>query len=177
MTLLPLGCCTCSTSIPVPNGSPRRLQNLEKIPYVSPELAQQVQLAAQQSVASLRGDVAETLLRDLVAQVRDCERAEQNMRQLLKQAFADLPPSGHLQVETIIGIGTATAAVLVAKIVDIDRFATAADLVGYFGVFPDEESSGVDKHGNPLPLGTLRPSGPKATISSATTCGTRHARL
>jgi transposase len=133
-----------------------RLQSLEKIPYLSPELAQQVQLAAQQSVASLRGDVAETLLRDLVAQVRDCQRAEQQMRQLLKQAFADLPPSAHLQVETIIGIGTATAAVLVAKIVDIDRFATAADLVGYFGVFPDEDSSGVDKHGNPLPLGTLR---------------------
>jgi len=133
-----------------------RLPSLEKIPYLSAELAQQVQLVAQQSVASLHGDVAEALIRDLVAQVRHCQQAEQQMRQLLKQAFADLPPSGHLHIETITGIGTATAAVLVAKIVDIDRFATPDHLVGYFGVFPEENSSGVDKHGNPLPLGTLR---------------------
>jgi transposase len=133
-----------------------RLPSLEKIPYLSAELAQQVQLVAQQSVASLHGDVAEALIRDLVAQVRHCQQAEQQMRQLLKQAFADLPPSGHLQIETITGIGTATSAVLVAKIVDIDRFATPDHLVGYFGVFPEENSSGVDKHGNPLPLGTLR---------------------
>ena len=49
----------------------------------------------------------------------------------------------------------ATAAVLVAKIVDIDRFATPDQFVGYFGVFPEENSSGVDKHGKPLPPGTL----------------------
>ena len=71
-------------------------------------------------------------------------------------AFADLPCSGHLQVITVPGIGEATAAVLVAKIVDIDRFETPEQLVGYFGVFPEENSSGVDKHGNPLPPGTLR---------------------
>ena len=71
-------------------------------------------------------------------------------------AFADLPSSGHVQVITIPGIGEATAAVLVAKIVDIDRFETPEHLVGYFGIFPEENSSGVDKHGNPLPPGTLR---------------------
>jgi hypothetical protein len=53
------------------------------------------------------------------------------------------------------GIGSATAAVLVAKMVDIERFPTPESLVGYFGVFPEENSSGVDKHGNPLPSGTL----------------------
>src|SRR5262249_6961936 len=36
------------------------------------------------------------------------------------------------------------------------RFATPAQFVGYFGVFPEEDSSGVDKHGKPLPAGTLR---------------------
>jgi hypothetical protein len=45
--------------------------------------------------------------------------------------------------------------VLVAKIVDIDRFETPDHLVGYFGIFPEENSSGVDKQGNPLPPGTL----------------------
>jgi hypothetical protein len=44
---------------------------------------------------------------------------------------------------------------LVAKIVDINRFATADQLVNYFGIFPEENSSGVDKHGKPLPPGTL----------------------
>src|SRR5207248_3805706 len=33
---------------------------------------------------------------------------------------------------------------------------TPERFVGYFGVFPEEDSSGVDKHGNPLPPGTLR---------------------
>jgi transposase len=131
-----------------------RLHTLQKTPYLSPELAEQVQLVAQQSVASLRGAVAEALVRDLVAQVRHCRQTEQHMRQLLDEAFANLPPSPH--VLTIPGIGTATAAALVAKIGDIERFATPEQLVGYFGVFPEEDSSGVDKHGQPLPPGTLR---------------------
>jgi transposase len=133
-----------------------RLATLQKIPYLSQELAQQVQLAAQQSIACLRGDIAEALIRDLVAQVRHCRQAEHKMRQLLSDAFADLPASPHVQVVTVPGIGEATAAVLVAKIVDIERFATPERFVGYFGVFPEEDSSGVDKHGNPLPPGTLR---------------------
>jgi hypothetical protein len=29
-------------------------------------------------------------------------------------------------------------------------------VVGYFGIFPEEDSSGVDKYGNPLPSGTRR---------------------
>ena len=78
------------------------------------------------------------------------------MRQLLTSTFADLPSSPHVQAVTVPGIGAATAAALVAKVVDIDRFATPEQFVGYFGVFPEENSSGVDKHGNPLPPGTLR---------------------
>jgi transposase len=133
-----------------------RPASLEKIPYLPQDKVQVLHQAAQQSVACLRGSVAETLVQDMVTQVRHCKRAEQKMRQLLTTAFADLPSSGHVQLITIPGIGEASAAVLVAKIVDIDRFETADNLVGYFGVFPEENSSGVDKHGNPLPPGTLR---------------------
>jgi transposase len=133
-----------------------RLASIQKIRYLPDDKAQPLHQAAQQSVASLRGALAETLVRELVAQVRHCEQAEQKMRQLLIAALDDLPASPHLQVITIPGIGAATAAVLIAKIVDIERFETPEQLVGYFGVFPDEHTSGVDKQGNPLPPGTLR---------------------
>ena len=122
-----------------------QIASLEKIPYLSVEQAHAVHQAAEQSVASLRGDLAEALVRDLVNQLRLCQKAEQHLHQLLLEAFADLPASPHVQVLTITGIGEATAAALVAKIVDINRFATPNHLVSYFGVFPEESSSGVDK--------------------------------
>src|SRR6185295_12604240 len=53
-----------------------RLTTLQKIPYLAPELAEQLHLVAQQSVACLTGDVAEALMRDLVAQVRHTQQAE-----------------------------------------------------------------------------------------------------
>jgi len=132
------------------------LASLEKIPHLATATAQALHQAAEQSVASLRGAVAESLVGDLVAQVRHCQNAEKRMRKLLTKAFAELPASPHVQVVTVPGIGAATAAVLVAKMVDIDRFATPDQVVGYFGVFPEEDRSGVDKHGHPLPPGTLR---------------------
>ncbi len=133
-----------------------RLSSLEKIPHLPHDMAPALHQAAQHSVASLRGAVAETLVRDLVTQVCHCQKAEKTMRQLLTTTFADLPDSPHVQVVTVPGIGMATAAALVAQVVDIDRFATPEKFVGYFGIFPEENSSGVDKHGNPVPPGTLR---------------------
>jgi transposase len=133
-----------------------RLATLQQIPYLSAEVATQLHLAAQQSVACLSGAVAEALVRDLVAQVRQTQRAEEHLRRLLSDAYAALPASPHLQVVTIPGIGVATAAALIAQVVDIDRFPTPAAFVGYFGVFPEENSSEVDKFGKPLPPGTPR---------------------
>jgi transposase len=132
-----------------------RCASLEKIAYLPQDQVQPLQQAAQQSVGSLSGAVAETLVRELVSQVRHSAKAENQLRKLLSAAFADLPAAGHGQLITIPGIGEATAAILVAKIIDIDRFPTAAQLVSYFGIFPEENSSGVDKQGNPLPPGTL----------------------
>jgi transposase len=132
-----------------------RLSTLQKIPYLAPEVAEQLHLLAQQSVACLSGDVAETLMRDLVAQVRHTQQAESHIRRVLSDAYATLPPSPHLQVVTIPGIGVATAAVLIAQAIEINRFATPDRFVGYFGVFPEENTSGVDKFGTPLPPGTM----------------------
>ncbi|HZU37421.1 MAG TPA: IS110 family transposase, partial [Gemmataceae bacterium] len=132
-----------------------RLATLQKIPYLQPELAAQLHLLAQQSVACLSGPVAEALVRDLVEQVRQTQAAEERLRQLLADAFTALPASPHQHLVTIPGIGTATAAAIVAVAVDIERFPSPAHFVGYFGVFPEENSSGVDKQGKPLPPGTL----------------------
>jgi transposase len=132
-----------------------RLSTLQNIPYLAPEVAEQLHLLAQQSVACLSGDVAEMLVRDLLAQVRHTQGAENQMRRLLSDAYAALPASPHVQVVTIPGIGVATAAVLIAQAIDIHRFATPDRFVGYFGVFPEENTSGVDKFGQPLPPGSM----------------------
>jgi len=133
-----------------------RLSTLQNIPYLTPELAAQIHLVAQQSVACLSGDIAEQLMRDLVAQVRHTQQAESQMRALLSAAYEALPPSPHWHVITVPGIGVATAAALVAQAVDINRFSTPKRFVGFFGVFPEEDTSGVDKYGQPLPPGTQR---------------------
>src|SRR5207253_2914897 len=46
--------------------------------------------------------------------------------------------------------------VLVATIGTSDRFTTPEQLVGYLGIFPEEDRSGVDKDGQPVPAGTRR---------------------
>lgn len=133
-----------------------RLESLEKLPYVTAARARRVQQAARMSVASLKGEIAAALVEELVTQIRQHQKAARRLKVLLVQAYEALPPSPHVQLETIKGIGKQTAAALVAKIVDIERFESPAKLVGYFGFFPEERSSGVDKEGRPLPPGTLR---------------------
>ena len=132
------------------------LSSLEKIPYLDSAKARVLQQAAGSSVASLRGDMAEALVRTLVEQVVRSRAAERELLELVTAAWDELPDSPHVQVLTITGIGPATAAILVAKIVDIERFATPNHLVNYFGIFPEEDSSGVDKEGRPLPTGVMR---------------------
>ena len=132
-----------------------RLTSLQKIPYLPKTKAEPLRQAAGQSVGSLRGAVAETLVRELVEEVRRSQAAESKFRQLLIKTYQALPAGNHSYLESIGGIGAATAAVLVAKIIDINRFDTSENLVGYFGIFPEEHSSGVDKKGRPLPPGTM----------------------
>jgi transposase len=131
-----------------------RLSSLEKIPYLTTAKAHQVHQAAAHSVGSLRGAVAEELVSNLVAEVRHSQATQSKLRQLLKKTYAALPAGQHTQLTSIPCIGAQTAAILVAKIIDIDRFASPEALVGYFGIFPEEHSSGVDKQGRPLSPGT-----------------------
>jgi transposase len=133
-----------------------RLSSLEKIPHLDGDKARAVQRAAEDSVGSLKGPMAESLVRDLVDQVVRSRATQRDLLRLVTRAWNGLPGSPHVQVLTIPGIGQATAAILVAKIVDIERFATPEGLVNYFGAFPEEDSSGTDKAGRPRPTPVLR---------------------
>ena len=123
-----------------------RASALERIPYLPhqhiPILLQQ----AGASVASLAGPAAEELVRDLVRQVKEARIRHKSLEKLLVNAYRQLP-ANHL--DTIIGFGEVTAAILTAKIVDPHRFALPGKLVGHFGVYPVEASSGIDRDGNP----------------------------
>jgi transposase len=130
-----------------------RLDSLQGIPRLSAEKAQQLQTAARNSVGILRGETCEALVRQLVRELRASLDDELRWKKLLTQAFDALPSGPHRRIATITGIGKVTAAAIVATAVSIDRFQTPEKFVGFYGVFPQAASSGVDKFGCPNPPG------------------------
>ena len=126
-----------------------RRTSLTNIPHLTDDKAEKIQKAAAGTVASLTGDTAADLVRQLVAQLRHSQATETQLKALMAQAYQDLPTRN--QLDTIPGIGTATAAVLTAKMVSIERFATPNHVIGYFGIFTEEDTSGLDKEGRPKP--------------------------
>lgn len=122
-----------------------RLASLTAIPFVTEDKAQKIQAVAATTVASFTGASAATLVQELVGQLRDSLAAEAKLNDLMTTAYQQLPQSNHL--DSIPGIGTATAAMLTAKMVAIERFATPVHVVAYFGIFPEENASGIDKEG------------------------------
>jgi transposase len=133
-----------------------RQASLTAIPYLTGKKAAALQAAARQSVGSLRGPIAETLVCQAVGEIRLSQQIEKRLGQLLVEAYDVLPEGPHRLLTTIPGIGPGTAAVLVAKVVSIDRFATAEQLVSFFGAFPEENTSGYDRRHRPVPPGTMQ---------------------
>jgi transposase len=121
---------------------PSALKTITYLPHEHiPVLLEQ----ARASVASLTGPAAEVMVRDLADQVRDAQVRHQALKKLLVDAYRQLPLN-HL--DTIVGIGPVTAAILTAKIVDPHRFVRPAQLTGHFGIFPVQAASGIDRDGN-----------------------------
>lgn len=133
-----------------------RSSSLEQIPHITLDRARELQAAANVTTGSFQGVVAERIIKQSVRAVRSSQARESELEHWIQEAFQSLPEGGHRQLLTIPGIGPRTAAALVAKIVSIDRFETPEKLVSYFGVFPEQNSSGVDKSGTPLSSGKQR---------------------
>ena len=125
-----------------------RLETLTTIRYLSVEKAQRVQTLAKASIGSFQGPAAEAVIQQLVGALRTSKADEDHLARLLVQAYRTVPDN---LLSSIAGIGELTAAILTAKIGRIERFATPAKLVSYFGVFPEERSSGFDRQGQPRP--------------------------
>jgi transposase len=126
-----------------------RRTSLTDIPHLSDDKAAQVQAAAAVTVGSLTGDTAAALVQQMVTQLRHSLTTEAQLKALMTEAYQQLPQTNHL--DSIPGIGKATAAVLTAKMVDCDRFPTPSRVVGYFGIFAEENASGMDKDGSLKP--------------------------
>jgi transposase len=131
------------------------LSSLLSIPHMMEDKAQTIQATARQTVASLEGAVVEGLIRQSVRSILQSQKTSGELKRLMAEAYDDLPSGSHQRIETIPGIGKQTAAALVAKMVSIDHFDTPDSVVGYFGIFPEENTSGVDKRGRPVPPGTM----------------------
>jgi transposase len=123
--------------------------SIDSIPRLSKQKANKIVVAANASVASLTGNVAEQLVKTLVRQIRESQQVRRQYDELIVEAYDNLPFDN--QLDSIIGIGKVTAAVLTAKIISIDRFETPEQLVGYFGICPRENTSGIDPQGNLRP--------------------------
>lgn len=121
-----------------------QLASLTAIPHLSADKAERLQAAARTTVGSFTGPEAAQLVRQWTRQLRQSLALEDEIKAAMVDAGKALPANPIL---TIPGIGDGTAAVLNAKIVSIDRFATPSQLVSYFGIFPEEFASGMDKSG------------------------------
>jgi len=124
-----------------------RRSALERIPYLPDQHIPHLLESARISVASLSGPVAEELVRAQVRQVREAHVRQKSLEKMLAKAYRQLPEPN--QLDTIIGFGEVTAAILTAKIVDPQRFVEPGKLVSYVGIFPVEAASGIDREGKP----------------------------
>jgi hypothetical protein len=97
-----------------------RTSSLKSIPFLPHKHIPSLVDNARASVASLAGPLAERLVRDQVHQLKDALVRQQSLEKMLVDAYRQLPEPNHL--DTIIGIGAVTAAILTAKMVDSERF-------------------------------------------------------
>ena len=127
--------------------------SLSKISYLRDGRASEIHAAAKQSTASIYGPSAELIVSQLANEIIASQAYESKLEAMLTDVFDALPGGNHKKILSIPGVGKLTAASIVATVVSLDKFASPDSLVNFFGIFPECESSGTDKHGKPIPPG------------------------
>jgi len=123
--------------------------------------AQEIVERAKQSIYSGKASSARgQVLVSLIKQITDLKAAIVRLDEAIAESLDTSTGQGPSEIDLITsipGVGPKTAAVLIAEIGDISRFASANHLVGYFGFFPQIRESGGKILGTPK----ISPRGPK----------------
>lgn len=122
--------------------SKARPETIAKIRGITMEKANSLVALAKRSIASRRSDADEFLVRALAKDMLYKEEQLDDLKEYLTRECKG--PEVDL-LETIVGVGAYSAAVIMVEIEDIGRFAKPEKLVSYFGVNPAEKESGDKK--------------------------------
>ena len=144
-----------------------RLDSIKAIPHLRVKTACGLHEAAKETIASLKGPVAEMMVGTLVDQVRYARKLKGQYEQLLVDTYRSLPTTNLL--DSIPGIGEVTAAVLTAKIISIERFDRPEQLVAILASFPRRNRRASARMACRIP-DARHACRRRATTWSATTC-------
>ena len=117
-----------------------RVKTVAKIPYVSPERATALIDSAKQSVASQTDEFSARLVSATVAQILHLNKTIDLQKKQMAEQCVDIEEIKLL--ETVSGIGNASAVGLYLEIGDISRFQSAKKLSSFWGVHPVYKKSG-----------------------------------
>lgn len=119
-----------------------RAETVAKINGITLEKAKSLIALSKRTVASRQTDADHFLIKELA---RDMLYKEQQLDDL-KEYLTDKCKGAEVDLlQTIVGVGAYSAAVIMVEIEDIARFSTADKLASYFGLHPTERESGDKK--------------------------------
>lgn len=130
--------------------------SIKEMTHLKEALAKKLYEASKASTAHATDEVHEFLVQAKIQEIVAAKSRKAALLKIMKKAWDSLPNGAHNRVHTIKGIGLQTAAALVAKMVDIERFNSDSAVIGYFGIFPEEvDASGTERDGQTPKKGTI----------------------
>ena len=119
-----------------------RPDTVAKIKGITLDKAQSLIALAKRTVASRQTDADHFLVREMAKDMLYKEEQLDDLKQYLSNQCKGEEVT---LLQTIVGVGAYSAAVIMVEIEDIARFATPDMLASYFGVHPTERESGDKK--------------------------------
>ena len=116
-----------------------RVPALARVPYVTPERAQEIVISAKRSVASASDLITEKLVAATVKQIFNLKKTVDEQAELMVKECS-IPEVDILK--TFTGISDSSAIGLILEIQTIERFKTVKRLASFFGIHPVYKISG-----------------------------------